>query len=199
MLVIGLTGGIGSGKSLACDIFKQLGVPVIDADVIAKQMTEQGTHAFHQIHKHFGHRVVQENKLDRRQLRNIIFSAPNERLWLENLLHPIIEQEIIKQMSVLHAPYCILAVPLLLEVTPYSFIDRILVIDADEKTQVKRVIERDNVSEVIVHSMMGVQINRSDRLSQADDIIDNNSDVTSLVNQVTALHQQYLKLSSHYL
>jgi len=194
MLVIGLTGGIGSGKSVVSTLFEQLNVPVIDADVIAKQLTEPNTSAFTKIHGHFGNNILQGKVLNRKKLRDIIFTEPKEREWLEKLLHPLIAQEIKNQVQRLTAPYCIVSIPLLLEVAPYEFIKRVLVVDADEETQIQRVMARDHVSHDAVRAIMTTQITRDERLSRADDVIDNNLDLPHLENQVLELHKKYLEI-----
>jgi dephospho-CoA kinase len=137
MLVVGLTGGIGSGKSTVANMFAALGVSVIDADVISREITQSGKPAFNSIIKHFGERLIlPDGKLDRSQLRDIIFEDPKQRLWLENLTHPLIRDEMSRQIKNITAPYCIAVIPLLLEVEFYSFINRILVVDASEQKQI---------------------------------------------------------------
>ena len=195
MLVVGLTGGIGSGKSIVCEMFARLGVPVIDADIIAKQVVSPGAPALNKICDHFGSLVCQDGILDRKKLRDIIFRDRDERVWLENLLHPLIRDEMQSQLLGIAAPYCILAIPLLLEVTPYEFINRILVIDTDEAKQIERVMARDQVSGETVHAMMATQVSRAERLSRATDVISNDADLLTLEKEVTLLHAKYLEVA----
>lgn len=195
MLVIGLTGGIGSGKSLVCELFKRLGVPIIDADVIAKSLTQPDMPAFQQICAHFGDHVLSQKTLDRQKLRKIIFRDAQERAWLEGLLHPMITAEMQRQLSLIHAPYCLLAIPLLLEVAPYTFIDRILVIDSHDETRIARVMQRDQISREAVCAMMATQVTQAERLQRADDILENNGDIVQLEKKVKVLHEQYMALS----
>lgn len=197
MLIIGLTGGIGSGKTAVSDLFAKLGVPVIDADVIARQVTEPSTPAFACIQEHFGADILQNGVLNRKKLRDIIFADTKERAWLESLLHPLIKNAIKQQLSHLDAPYCIVSIPLLLEVTPYSFIDRILVVDVDETSQIQRVMQRDNMTDEAVRAIMATQIARAKRLARADDVLNNDLELHHLEQQVQELHRRYLELSQN--
>lgn len=195
MLVVGLTGGIASGKSTVAACFARLGIPVIDADVIAREVTLPNTAAFVQIKKHFGDTIVNaQGELDRRQLRRLIFADPKQRQWLERLLHPIIQQEMIHQVAEITAPYCIVVIPLLIETGPYSFLNRILVVDADEQTQITRLIERDHFTHAQAQQALSLQATRNQRLPHADDIVVNNTDLTTLEQVVNQLHQSYMKL-----
>lgn len=192
MLVVGLTGGIGSGKSSVANLFAKLGVPIIDADVIAKELTLQNKLAFRPIIEHFGQTILQENgDLNRKKLREIIFKDSGEKIWLEKLLHPLIEEEIQNQLALIKAPYCVLVIPLLLEVSPYHFIDRILVIDTLPENQIERVMSRDQLQKEEVLAIMQTQLNRIKRLSQAHDVIINNGDLKDLEEKVELLHQFY--------
>ena len=196
MLIIGLTGGIGSGKSTVAHLFANLGVPIIDADIIAREITQPDQPAFAAIIKHFNEcLLLPDGTLDRTALRKIIFKQPLERKWLENLLHPLIEHSIKKYIEGLTAPYCITVIPLLLEVSPYTFIDRILVIDAPENLQIERAMTRDSTDKTQIEAIMSTQINRQERLSKAQDIITNDGNLENLLPQVQKLHQFYLKLS----
>jgi len=195
MLVVGLTGGIGSGKTTVSALFEKLGVPVIDADVIARKVTGPNTPAFFAITTHFGQSILRDGQLDRQKLRDIIFNDPKERQWLENILHPLIEKEMAEQLARLSVPYCILSIPLLLEVTPYSFIDRILVVDVEEEEQIKRVMQRDHVTREAVTQIMVTQLNRHERLIKAHDLIENKADHLALEKKVLDLHHHYLQMS----
>lgn len=198
MLVIGLTGGIASGKSTVAACFARLGIPIIDADVIARQVTAPGTTALSKIKKHFGVTIINaQGELNRRQLRQLIFADAQERQWLEQLLHPIIQQEIIRQIAEITAPYCIVVIPLLIETGPYPFLNRILVIDTDEQTQIARLIERDHFTATQAQQALSLQATRNERLSFANDIIHNNTDFTTLERAVNQLHQSYIKLQKN--
>lgn len=196
MLVIGLTGGIGSGKTTVANLFAEHGVPIIDADVIAREITQPHEKAYEAIVRHFGHQIIlPSDQLDRAQLRKIIFAQTRERRWLENLLHPIIRDKIEQRIHLIDAPYCITVIPLLLEVTPYSFIDRILIIDTPEIQQIDRVIKRDKIEKETVYAILESQIAREERLTQADDVIINDGSLADLETQVTNLHAKYIQLA----
>ncbi|MBV9576665.1 MAG: dephospho-CoA kinase [Gammaproteobacteria bacterium] len=196
MLVIGLTGGIGSGKSTVAELFRQHHVPIIDADVIAREVTQAGTPLLLQIAEHFGNEILLNNgSLDRAKLRQIIFHQPNQRLWLENLLHPIIREEMQQKINKLSSPYCIAMIPLLLEVEFYSFINRILVIDAPEQLQIERTALRDKAQKSQIEIILKAQAKREYRLAHAQDIIINDGKIEDLIPQVEKLHQEYLKMA----
>lgn len=193
MLVIGLTGGIGSGKSTVAKLFENLGATVIDADVIARTLTEPGERAFAEILNHFGKALLLPNgTLDRAQLRHIIFHDIDQRRWLENLLHPLIKQSIELQIKKTHAPYCVIVIPLLFEVAPYSFIDRILVVDTPTQLQITRVLARDKIPPSEIEAILNSQIDREYRIAHADDVIHNHGKIEELLPQVEKLHQLYL-------
>lgn len=191
--VVALSGGVASGKSTIANLFAQLGVPIIDADIIARQVVEVGTEALAQIVKHFSTEILLPNgELDRSQLREIIFNNDHERLWLNNLLHPIIHQITQKQIAKQTAPYVIWVVPLLIENNLHQLADRILMVDVPETLQMERLIYRDKISESLAKRMIRTQVPLAERLSYADDIIVNNGNLASLSEQVNKLHQQYL-------
>lgn len=195
MLVVGLTGGIGSGKTTVAELFANRGVPIIDADLIAREVTQQGTPAFSSIFKHFGQEILLENgALDRAKLRKMIFNDENQRHWLENLLHPLIFDKIKAQIQTISAPYCIAVIPLLLEVQPNSLIQRILVIDTPEHIQIERVALRDKTEKSHVEAILKTQANRAHRLSQAHDVIINDGVLADLIPQVEKLHKMYLEM-----
>lgn len=198
MLVVGLTGGIGSGKSVVTAYFAELGVPIIDADQVARDVVEPGKPAYQAILQHFG-RTVLENTghIDRTHLRHLIFSKPNERAWLENLLHPLILTDLQAKISALAAPYCIVAIPLLVETLPHPYLDRILVIDADVMDQIARTASRDQLPLEKVEAILNAQATREQRLHVANDIILNNSTLAALKAKVQSLHQTYLRLSNN--
>ncbi|OCG60361.1 MULTISPECIES: dephospho-CoA kinase [unclassified Gilliamella] len=191
--VVALSGGIASGKSTIANLFAKLGVPVIDADIIARQVVQVGSDALNQIVKHFSQEILLANgELDRSQLREIIFNNDHERLWLNHLLHPIIQQETQKQIARQNSTYVIWVVPLLIENNLHTLADRVLIIDAPISLQLARLIERDNISQSLAKKMIGSQVSLQKRLSYADDIIVNDDNFTSLTVQVDQLHQQYL-------
>lgn len=191
--IVALSGGIASGKSTIAHLFAQLGVPIIDADIIARQVVEIGTPALEQITQHFSQEILLENgELDRSQLREIIFNNDHERLWLNSLLHPIIAQETQKQFAQQTKPYVIWVVPLLIENNLHQLADRVLMIDIPEALQLERLINRDRISESLAKKMIATQVCLTDRLAFADDIIVNDGDLESLKIQVDNLHKQYL-------
>ncbi|MFQ1007319.1 dephospho-CoA kinase [Gilliamella apicola] len=191
--IVALSGGIASGKSTIANLFAQLGVPIIDADVIARQVVEIGTDAYKLIIKHFSQEILlPNNEIDRSQLREIIFNNDHERLWLNNVLHPIIQEQTQIQIAKQTAAYVIWVVPLLVENNLHNFADRVLMVDTPEQLQLERLIQRDNIDESLAKKMISSQISSQKRLTYADDIIVNNGDLTSLTAQVNKLHQQYL-------
>lgn len=198
MLTIGLTGGIGSGKSTVAELFRDYGVTIIDSDIIARDVVAPGTALLTEILKHFSNEILDnEGSLDRRQLRDIIFNNNKERLWLEKHLHPAIYTRIREQLTTIKSPYSIVIIPLLVETKPLDLIDRILVVDCPEDLQINRVQKRDNTNDNKIKSIMQTQVSREDRLAAADDIIDNSGDLESLKQQVHELHQDYLELSKN--
>ncbi len=195
MLVIGLTGSIGSGKSTVANLFAERGVPVIDADILAREITAPKLPAYQAIVTRFGSNILKaDGTIDRSCLREIIFNNPDERLWLEALLHPIILHRMEDDIEKLDAPYCIAVIPLLLETDAATFIDRILVVDMSEETQAKRAALRDKNTVEQIKAIMNTQMPRKDRLAKADDIINNAGTPEALAKQVDKLHQMYLKL-----
>lgn len=193
--VVGLTGGIATGKSTVAALFAELGVPIIDADVIARDLTEVNSPAHTAIIERYGDRVVFKGELNRAALRSIIFSHEEERHWLEKLLHPLITIAIKEQMMQVNAPYCIAAIPLLVETGPYDFIQRILVVDAPRLVQMERLMMRDHASKTEALAILETQADRETRLAQADDIIENDGILADLRERVKKLHEQYLQLS----
>jgi dephospho-CoA kinase len=195
-LTIGLTGGIGSGKSSVSQIFSELGVPVVDTDELSRQLVSQGSPLLDEIASHFGRDVLLESgELDRKKIRQIIFSDANEKQWLEHLLHPAIKQSVIEQLNNQKSEYAIVVVPLLLENNNYDFIDRVLVVDCDETLQLQRATARDQSHAEEIKKIIDSQLPRAQRLALADDIIHNDADLSSLKQQVSKLHEQYRQLS----
>ena len=195
MLVVGLTGGIGSGKTAASDYFKVLGIDVIDADIASRVVVEPGQPALAAIAEHFGSDVLLTNgELNRAALREKIFTDPQQKQWLEDLLHPLIGAEIDRQLAAVTSPYALFVSPLLLETQQSGRCDRIIVVDVDVATQVKRASSRDNNSEAMIRNIINSQMSRADRLSRADDIVSNSGSLAELHQQIDRLHQRYLKL-----
>ena len=195
-MIVGLTGGIGSGKSEISRRFQALGITVIDSDEVARQVVEPSCPALQTIATHFGKNILNINgTLNRAQLRQIIFANAQEKLWLENFLHPIIREETILQLRSAKSIYVILASPLLLETTQHQMVDRVLVIDTDEELQLVRAGERDQNNREQIAKIMATQMSRTDRRAKADDIIYNHGDLAELDQQVKKLHVHYLKLS----
>ncbi len=196
MLVIGVTGGIGSGKTAATDRFQSHGITVVDADLASRVIVEPGRPALQEIEKHFGaHLITPDGELDRRALREIVFADPEQRKWLEGLTHPLIAQEIVSQIQASQSPYTILASPLLLESSQHQMVTRVLVIDVPVELQIARTVTRDDTTEEGVRAIIAAQMPREDRLAKADDVICNDQDLAHLHNEVDKLHQTYLKLA----
>jgi len=192
-MIIGLTGGIGSGKTAVSDTFKSLGIDIIDADVSSRSVVEKGQPALEVIHDHFGGDILDsENNLDRAKLREIIFQNQEERSWLETLLHPKIAQHIKDQLESSKSPYCILVSPLLLETEQKNYCSFVLIVDVPEESQVERTTKRDGVSEEQVKNIIAAQIDREERLKQADEIIINDGSIEELQEKVVVLHKKYL-------
>ncbi len=198
MLIIGLTGGICSGKSTVASLFSQLAVPVIDADVIARELVEPGEEALQEIVDQFGTRVLDKTgKLDRTKLRDRIFSHESDRKKLEAILHPRIRERMDQLTGQLDASYCIQVIPLLTETSQTAKIDRILVIDSSEAEQRNRLRLRDDVTEDQIQAILASQAARQQRLKIADDIIINNGSKEDLHEQVMKLHALYMRLSQN--
>lgn len=196
-LVVGLTGGIGSGKSSAGKIFMELGIDVIDTDQISHELTQSGGAAIPAIRSQFGDEFIAvDGALDRIKMRQLVFSDNHQRSKLEALLHPLILKETTRRIHQYHSPYIIVAIPLLFETDDYNhLIQRTLVIDCDEHLQITRTIARSNLSAEEVKAIMASQVSRWKRLEMADDIIINNQTIDHLRAQITELHKTYLSLS----
>ena len=198
MLVVALTGGIGSGKTTACRLFETLGTPIIDADLIARSLVEPGEPALDEITQQFGSAVLTtEGTLDRKRVRQLIFSDREKRHLLESILHPRIRREMVRRIAELTTPYCIVAIPLLVESGQMVIADRVLVIDTTESEQLQRVVERDEQTEEAVAAIISSQASRAARLALADDIIDNSGDIGHLQAQVESYHQKYLSIAKN--
>ena len=192
---VALTGGIGSGKSTVADAFARFGVEVIDADIIAREVVEPGTPALRAIAEHFGPQMLlADGSLDRRRLREQIFTQPQEKQWLNALLHPKIQQETQRRMRESTSAYVLWVVPLLVENQLWSRADRVLVVDVSKETQLARTVARDGVSRQHAENILAAQATREARLAIADDVIDNNGTPDTLAGDVARLHQRYLTL-----
>ncbi|PNG09377.1 dephospho-CoA kinase [Stutzerimonas stutzeri] len=193
--ILGLTGGIGSGKTAVADHFASLGVHVVDADQAARWVVEPGRPALRQIAEHFGEGILLPNgELDRAALRERVFRRPEERKWLEQLLHPLIRAEIARHLALAESPYAIMVSPLLVESGQYRQVDRVLVVDVPEALQIQRTIGRDQASEEQVRAILKVQAGREERLRHADDVLLNDRDLSWLKSEVERLHRFYLTL-----
>ena len=197
-LVVGLTGGIGSGKSTVADFFRGLDVPVIDADEIAHALVAPGQPALQEIIAAFGERCIDaDGQLDRGWLRDRVFSDAAQRHRLEAILHPKIRIKISALVKTVEAPYCIVVIPLLLETDQLDLVDRVLVVDSSQENQLARVAARDGRSRVEILAIMGVQAPRERRLARADDVISNNGTLDELLAQVRSQHAKYLECAAH--
>ena len=198
MYVVAITGGIGSGKTTVANQFAALGIEVVDADLIARDVVAPGTPALAAIANYFGPEMLTEQGLlDRRALRERIFSDPAAKYWLNALLHPLIRSEMLRQCAATSSPYCLLVVPLLVENRLTELADRVLVIDVDEATQIERTCRRDGVSREQAQAILASQASRSERLAMADDVLDNQSGTTETIRErILALHETYLAFAS---
>lgn len=195
-MLIGLTGGIGSGKSTVAALFKAAGAHYVDADIVAREVVAPGMPCLQAIIEHFGHTMLQtDGQLDRAALRARIFQDPAAKTWLEALLHPAIRQEMLRQLATSTTPYTLLVAPLLLENGLNKLVRRVLVIDVTEQTQIQRTANRDGNTPEQIKAIMAAQWSRQKRLAFADDVLDNNGTQTQLEEQIQHLHQKYLELS----
>ncbi|EGT3628018.1 dephospho-CoA kinase [Morganella morganii] len=194
--VVGLTGGIGSGKTTVANLFAAEGITLVDADIVAREVVAPGSTGLEAIVTHFGTEILTpEGELDRAKLRQRIFSHPKEREWLNQLLHPMIRQEMLAQVEKATSAYVIMVVPLLFENGLDRLVNRTLVVDISPELQINRTVKRDNVDASQVNNIISSQCSRSEKLARADDIIDNQGEISSLKREVQALHQRYLQLS----
>ena len=199
MLKIGLTGGIASGKTTICNMFSQLTIPIIDADIIAYELVEPNKDAYIKIVQLFGRDILQkDNALNRKKLRKLIFSDPIAKKQLEAILHPQIRQQLQRQSTQQPAPYCILAIPLLIEANMIDLIDRVLVIDTDESLQINRLCQRDNMSTNEAHTIISSQSGRKEKLAVADDVVINSGSIDALRITINELHKKYSAISCQY-
>lgn len=198
-MVIGLTGGIGSGKTIAAGMFKELGVDVVYADQVGRDLLDNDINIINQVVSRYGNKVlVKNNKADKPRfnklvLRNIIFNNENEKIWLEELLHPLINQNIIDFIQASKTPYCILEAAILIESRFHKLVDKVLVIDCSEQEQISRVLLRDKgISEQDIKQIIKSQLEREERKQHADYLIENNGSMEALRARVLELHQMFL-------
>lgn len=197
-MIVGLTGGIGSGKTAASDAFAARGITVVDADVIARGLLAPGTPLSQQVINHFGQSIAAAaGVIDRAALRQRVFNDPQARQWLESQTHPRVREAILQALQESQSAYTLLASPLLIESGQDKLVDRIIVVDVPESVQRSRTIQRDGNSEAQVDRIMASQCHRSARLAKADDVIDNQGDLIQLEAQVEQLHQYYLQHQRH--
>ncbi|PKD42375.1 dephospho-CoA kinase [Methylomonas sp. Kb3] len=197
MLKIGLTGGIGSGKSTVCRLFAEFGVPIVDADLIARQLVEPGQPVLSLIAKSFGQQMLnQDGSLNRARLRDAVFTDADKKRELDGIMHPLVYGKIAEDVRELTADYCIIAVPLLLESKNPYVVDRVLLIDCPVDLQIARVTARDKLTRQQVQAIIDSQMSRPERLSKADDVIENIAGPEQLAEQVKRLHNSYTLLAT---
>ena len=196
--IVGLTGGIGSGKSTVTALFEKLGIDVIDADIVARDVVVIGSPALLAIESHFGAEFInKQGHLNRSLLRRRIFSNEEDKAWLNALMHPLINQALHQQLTKVTSPYCILVAPLLLENKLHKNTNTVLVIDVTEEEQLLRTVKRDNSNEIEVRAIISSQMPRQERLSYASNVLNNSdADLSKLKQSIKSLHQHYLQLSS---
>ena len=196
---VGLTGGIGSGKSTVARIFAGLGANIVDADVAAREVVEPPSLALDAVRQRYGPAILTEaGKLDRPRLRQRVFAEPAEREWLETLLHPLIAARIRQRIADSNTAYCLLVSPLLLETSQRQLVDRVLVVDVSRQTQLHRGLLRDQGETATMEAIVDAQMSRDQRLAAADDIIDNEAGEITLPDRVTALHRTYLAMAEDH-
>lgn len=195
-LSIGLTGGIASGKSVVAAVFERLGVAIIDADTVAREIVEPGQPALEQIVTRFGDAIVDtDGRLKRRELRQIVFDDDQARGDLEAITHPRIREELARQRDAADSEYCILVIPLLVKSSMIELVDRVLVIDAPESVQIERLTTRDDIDDDLAHKMIAAQEARSERLAHADDVLVNTGPRKDIADLAAALHAGYQRLA----
>lgn len=197
MLKIGLTGGIGSGKSTVAERLAALGAGVIDTDLIARELTEPGTPTLARIATEFGPQILAaDGTLNRAALRQRVFLDPTARARLESILHPAIRARMLERTAALQTPYAVLAVPLLFETGQDSLMDRVLTVDCPEEIQIARVQQRNGLARDEIVRILASQIPRAERCARADDIVDNGGPLDALGPQIERLHRRYLQLAA---
>jgi dephospho-CoA kinase len=196
VFVVGVTGGIGSGKTTICREFAALGAPVIDTDQVARDVVAPGSPGLAAVVAAFGPDVLTaDGQLDRRRVRQLVFATPAQREQLEAILHPLIRQETDAQVQAAGYPYCLVCIPLLVERGGGNRVNRVLVIDCPTESQIQRVMARDELTAPEVAAIMRTQASREDRLAVAHDVLENTGDIAHLRPQISALHARYLQLA----
>ncbi len=196
MFVVGLTGGIGSGKTVASDRFEELGVKVVDADIASRVVVEIGKPALSSIEGEFGSDVISDDgSLNRAKLREIIFKDDEAKSWLESLLHPLIGQHILDEIASATSRYVILVSPLLFETTQFQMCNRTLLIDVPKDIQILRTAKRDKVPESQVEKIIASQMDRDQKIGKADDVIVNDGEISDLISKIDKIHQRYIELA----
>jgi len=194
-LIIGLTGGIGSGKSTVAEAFRQLGIETVDADQASRAVVEPGMPALLAIAEQFGSQIIQaDGSLDRAALRQIIFTDPDQKLWLESLLHPLIRDWIIRRLEAATSPYVILESPLLFETDQHQLVDKTVLVDLPVELQIERACARDGNQADQIQRIIDAQMPREEKLSRADIVLDNGQPLDSLATRVSAVHQTLISL-----
>ena len=197
MLVVAITGGIGAGKSTAVDMFRYYNVPVIDTDIIARELVDSDPAILDTITTAFGDDILnKQQQLDRTRLRQVVFDDEQKRETLQNILHPRIHQRVIHDIETVNSGYCLVVIPLLVESQHQYPYDRVLLIDTDESTQLERASRRDSDSKALIQKIIAAQATREERRAASDDIIDNNGVLGDLQKQVDALHVKYINLAA---
>ncbi|KJY66624.1 dephospho-CoA kinase [Vibrio coralliilyticus] len=194
--VVGLTGGIASGKTTVANLFQsQFGIEIVDADVVAREVVEPGSEGLKAIEERWGSGILlHDGTLNRAKLREVIFANEEEKAWINGLLHPMIREKMQADIAEVTSPYGLLVIPLMVENNLQSLADRVLVVDVDKQTQMRRTVERDGVPLEQVESILAAQASRTQRLAIADDVIKNNATNQELLPQITELHQKYLEI-----
>ncbi|MCC4784727.1 dephospho-CoA kinase [Vibrio splendidus] len=197
-IIIGLSGGIASGKTTVANLFNEhFNIDIVDADIVAREVVALGSEGLKQIATHFGEEVLLEDgALNRAKLREVIFTDPIEKQWLNELLHPMIRDKIDSDLSKVTSPYALLVAPLLVENQMQGMADRVLIVDVPTEVQIERTMSRDNVSKEQVTAILKSQASREQRLAVADDVIKNHTKNQELLPQITDLHQKYLAIST---
>ena len=201
--IVGLTGGIGSGKSTVAEMFAAHGVPIVDADIVAREVVAKGSPLLVKITEYFGQQVITaDGELNRAALRNLVFQDKSKTEWLNQLLHPAIRERMLQQLHQQKAPYVLWVVPLLIENNLTDYCQRVLVIDVSEPIQLQRAVKRDGSNIEQIKKIMQAQLSRAERLAKADDVINNDRTLSEseadLQQQVAALHQKYLVLGKQH-
>ncbi|USE37542.1 dephospho-CoA kinase [Endozoicomonas sp. SCSIO W0465] len=192
---VGVTGGIGSGKTTVTDFFASHGIRIVDADIASRMVVEPGKPALADIEQRYGPEILIDGGLDRRKLRTIIFDDTAERKWLEGLLHPLIRDQITLELGDAESRYAVLVSPLMLETSQHELVDRVLVVDVPERIQLSRTMSRDQMTEEQTRQILDNQMKREQRMARADDIIDNSGSMARLHQSLDKLHQFYLSLA----